>query len=50
MKAEGQARLELPGNPSYKSVGYCMHSTERRVQGACGQWGLSGGGHPEGAP
>ena len=29
MKAEGQARLELP-----KSVGYCIHDTERgnRVQ------------------
>ena len=24
MKAEGQARLEPPRNPSYASTGYCM--------------------------
>ena len=35
MKAEGQARLELPRNPGYKSVGYCTCGTKRgnRVQG-----------------
>ena len=34
MKARGQARLELPRNPGFKSVGYCICGTERglRVQ------------------
>ena len=50
MKAEGQARLELPLNPRYKSRGYCMHSTERGAQGACGQRGLYGGIRPQGVP
>ena len=49
MNAEGQARLELPINHGYKLVGYCMCGTERRAQGACGQWGLYGEVHPEGA-
>ena len=50
MKAEGHARLKRPTNPGYKYVGYCMRGTERRAQGACGHWGLYGGGHPEGVP
>ena len=48
MKAEGQARLELPINPGYKSVGSCMCGTERRAQGRRGQWGLYGRVRPEG--
>ena len=36
MKAEGQARPELPRNPGYKSVGYCMRGTGRRAQRARG--------------
>ena len=31
MKAEGQAGLELPINPGYKSMGYCKRGTERRA-------------------
>ena len=31
MKAEGPARLELPGNPSYASVDFCMCDTGCRV-------------------
>ena len=50
MKADGQARLELPRNLGHKSVGYCMRGTERGAQGACRQRGLYGRRHPEGAP
>ena len=49
MKAESQARLELPRNLDYKSVGYCMCSTARSAHSACEQTGLQGGRHPEGA-
>ena len=31
MKAEGQARLELPINPGYTSVDFCMCGTGCRV-------------------
>ena len=43
MKAQGQARPELPIKHGYKFVGYCMCSNGRRVQGAYGQWGYYGG-------
>ena len=39
MKAKGQARLELPRKPGYKSTGFCMCGTERRVQSALGRRG-----------
>ena len=31
MKAEGQARLELPGNPGYTSMDFCTCDTGYRV-------------------
>ena len=33
MKAEGQARLELPRNPGYTSVDFCMCGTKRGQEG-----------------
>ena len=53
MKAEGQARLELPRNPGLASMGYCMLAVgyvESRVVGICvsaagsGLRGVTGGG------
>ena len=46
MKAEGHARVELPINLGYKSVGYCMHGTEKRAQGA-GSGGFVAGFAPK---
>ena len=51
MKAEGQARLELPKNPGYTSVDFCMCGTGRRVH--VGGWDEEPkdirGGHHNGA-
>ena len=42
MKAEGQARLELPGNPGCASLDLCMCATGCRVHM------IRGDGHPKG--
>ena len=59
MKAEGQARLEPPGNPGYASTGYCMlavgyvesgmmgsfeYAASNGLRGVTGDGRLHGGG------
>ena len=39
MKAEGQARLELPRNLGYAYTGYCVLAVHKRVI-ACWQWDM----------
>ena len=50
MKAAGRARMEHCTNPAYKYHGLLHARYREGAQGASGQRGLHGGGHPERTP